>query len=387
LNPVQPTDTPAEPPLPPLTLIGHPNLPIGRGEHIRAVWRAFRAAGVPARVYNLHLRPVPAEPAFQEIVPHYVTDIPGGVRLFHLNGDEIAPLLGRFEKRWPGFFAAGHNIAFPAWELPRYPREWAEQLNRFDEVWAASAFVENSLRAALSVPVLRLPNACEPHVTAPLERGHFGLPQGRFLMLYFFDLLSYPARKNPLAAIETFRQVCAARPAAKIQLVLKLNHTDKDPSILAKLREATAGFGDRVTLLDGTLTDNEIKNLVRNCDCFLSLHRSEGFGRGPAEAMFFGKPVIATGWSGNMEYMNAGVSFPVGYDLIPVKAGEYPAWEDQQWADPKVAEAVAALLRLIDEPGLAKDIGDRARAHMQANFSDRVLGGRYRERLREIAAE
>ncbi len=356
----------------------------GRGEHIRAIWRAFRAAGVSPRVYDLHQQRAPDEIAFQALVPHTVSTLSGGVRIFHLNGDELAPAIEQLECRQPGVFHAGYNIAFPAWELPRYPAEWARQLERFDEIWAASAFVRDSLRAAVSIPIIHLPNACEPHVTAPLQRNYFGLPERAFLILFSFDLFSYHARKNPFAVIETFRRVLAARPSANVHLALKLNHVSHDSSVLPAVRDAIAGFAERVTLLDATLTDNEIKNLVRWCDCFLSLHRSEGFGRGPAEAMFFSKPVVATGWSGNMEYMNDAVSFPVGFDLIPVKAGEYPAWQDQHWADPRIPDAVTALLRLIDTPTLGQAVGERARAHMQRKFSDQVLGRRYRQRLRKI---
>ena len=370
--------------LPRVTLIGHPYLPIGRGEHIRSIWRALRSVDVAAQIYSLPQKPLPDDPVLQALIPHSVTQIPGGIRLYHLNGDQLARAIEIIEHRQPGVFQAGYNIAFPAWELPRYPDEWAQQLNRFDEVWAASKFVADAVRAAVGVPVTHLTNACEPHLQSKLERGHFGLPEDCFLILFYFDLFSYSTRKNPWAAIETFRRTVAARPAAKIRLVLKLHNAAREPGIVAALQQAIADLDGRVTVINRTLSDCEIKNLIRCCDCFLSLHRSEGFGRGPAEAMFLGKPVIATGWSGNMEYMNAEVAFPIGYDLIPVKAGEYPAWQHQHWAEPKIAEAVAALLRLLDEPSLAQNTGGRAQAHMLRFFSDTVLGQRYRERFQAI---
>jgi glycosyltransferase involved in cell wall biosynthesis len=124
---------------------------------------------------------------------------------------------------------------------------------------------------------------------------------------------------------------------------------------------------------------------VRCCECFLSLHRSEGFGRGPAEAMFFGKVAVATSWSGNMEYMNGEVSCLVDYRLVAVKDGEYPHAEAQVWADADVGHAAQILVRLIDHPAFAKELGERARAHMQANYSDAVIGRRYRARLEAIA--
>ena len=127
------------------------------------------------------------------------------------------------------------------------------------------------------------------------------------------------SRKNPWAAIDAFGRLTKARPSAPVHLVIKINNSSLDVSVLERVRRDTADLGDRVTVIDATMKDNEVKNLIRCCDCLLSLHRSEGFGRGPAEAMFFGRPVVATGWSGNMEYMNADVSFPVGYRLIPVK--------------------------------------------------------------------
>src|SRR4029077_508160 len=173
---------------------------------------------------------------------------------------------------------------------------------------------------------------------------------------------------------EAFDRVCRLCPDSDLCLVIKLKGGEMKAEHQEIFSDYTARLKSRLVVIDKLLTDNEIKNLVRCCDCFLSLHRSEGFGRGPAEAMFFGKPVVATGWSGNMEYMNDAVSFPVGFDLIPVKAGEYPAWQGQHWADPRIPDAVTALLRLIDTPTLGQAVGERARTHMQREFSDQVLG-------------
>ena len=239
----------------------------------------------------------------------------------------------------------------------------------------------------MSAPVLHIPCACEPNAAAMLDRLHFGIPPNRFAILFFFDFWSYPSRKNPGAVIEAFKRLRDARPNADVQLILKLNHSFHDPRVASEIGKAAAQFGDRVTVIDATLTLNEAHNLVRCCDCFLSLHRSEGFGRGPAEAMFFGKPVIATGWSGNMEYMRTDNSFPVRYRLIPVGAGDYPFPQGQVWADPDVEHAAQLLIRLVDDPAYAKAVGERARAHMVANYSDAVLGARYRARFEEIASK
>ena len=370
--------------LPAITQIGNPFESIGRSEHIRTVWRALAAAGVPASIYDIYGH-TPEASVRAEIGHAQVGQIADGIRLFHLNGDEVGPALRQIEDRQAGWLAKGYNIVAPAWELPRYPDVWAKALDRFDEVWAPTAFVEEALRPAVSIPIHRLRNACEPHIEARLERAHFGVPERSFAILSAFDLRSYASRKNPEAAIEAFARLIAARPESPAHLVLKLNYSERDPAAVAALKESIHDFRARLTLIDAILTNNEIKNLVRCCDCFLSLHRSEGFGRGPAEAMFFGKPVVATGWSGNTDYMDERTAFPVRYALRPVREGEYPHFENQLWADPDVAHAAEILIRIVDDPSLGKARGESARRHMRRSFSDVVLGAAYRERLEAIA--
>jgi glycosyltransferase involved in cell wall biosynthesis len=370
--------------LPPITLLGNPYEAIGRSEHIRTIWRALNVAGVPASIYDVYDRAPDAE-AFAEMGHRQVDKITGGIRIFHLNGEEIEPVLPTIERRHEGFFSQGYNIVAPAWELPRYPAQWARELDRFDEVWAPTAFVAEAIRPAVSIPVVRMRNACEPHISKALDRSSFGIPDDAFAILFLFDLRSFSTRKNPFAAIEAFRQLAAARPAAKAHLILKLNYSYIDPRTPIKIKEQIAALQDSITVIDATITNNGAKNLIRCCDCFLSLHRSEGFGRGPAEAMFFAKPVVATGWSGNMEYMNDEVSFPVDYSLQPVIEGEYPHYQDQVWADPDVTQATEFLIRIVDDPEHARAIGQKARAHMQRHFSDAILGASYRRRLETIA--
>jgi glycosyltransferase involved in cell wall biosynthesis len=372
--------------MPDVTLIGYPFGSTGRAEHVRAVWRALTAARVPAKIYDISGYRSSDEGLEREFRPAVIEQLSAGLRIYSLNGDEIASALETMETRQSGIFRCGYNIVFPAWELPCYPQVWARELDRFGEVWTASAFADQSIRAAVKVPVFHLPNACEPHIEEILGKAYFGIPENHFAILCFFDLRSYTSRKNPWAAIDAFGRLTKARPSAPVRLVIKINNSSLDISVLERVRRDTADLGDRVTIIDATMKDNEVKNLIRCCDCLLSLHRSEGFGRGPAEAMFFGRPVVATGWSGNMEYMNADVSFPVGYRLIPVKEGEYPQGAGQVWAEPDIDAAAVTLARLVDDPAYARAVGERARIHMRKSFSDIVLGQRYRTRLEAITA-
>ena len=351
--------------------------------HLRAIFRAFRSVGVTPTIFDWS-RSRPVDDPAGEITSSLVDDLPGRFRIFHANGFEVPAVFEVLKGLQGKGFAEGYNIVFPAWELPRYPDVWARDLERFDEVWASSRFCCDSFRQAVTTPVRHVVNACEPHTDSLLGRSHFKIPEHRLVVLFFFDALSWSVRKNPLAVIEAFRGLLARRPQADAHLVLKMHSTSHAPEVLAEMRSLSEPFAERMTIIETTLTDNEVGNLIQCSDCFLSLHRSEGFGRGPAEAMFFGKPVIATGWSGNMQYMNPDVSFPVRFRLVPVRPGEYPAFENQLWAEPDVAHATELLIALADDPVLRRSVGERARTHMRRNFSDEVLGAGYVRRLRRL---
>ncbi|ULU25212.1 glycosyltransferase [Dyella terrae] len=134
------------------------------------------------------------------------------------------------------------------------------------------------------------------------------------------------------------------------------------------------------------MTDNDTKNLVRCCDAFVSLHRSEGFGRGLAEAMYLGKPVVATAYSGNMDFMDSDTAHLVGYDLVPLKAGDYPHGEGQKWADAHVDEAAAHMITLVDHPEDGRSMGKRAARRIRNFCGYRAAGIRYRDRIDALAA-
>ena len=237
---------------PAITLIGHPFHATGRGQHIRAVWSALRSIGVRAFIYDIYRSRLP-DPAFREFDADVIESIPDGLRLFHINGNEVEPTLKAIKARDPSSLTRGYNIVYPAWELPHFPGQWARQLERFDEVWAASAFVFGAVRRATAMPVLRIANACEPHLKQVFDRGYFGLPDDAFLVLFLYDLQSYTSRKNPAAVVTTFRRAVAARPAAKLHLVLKLNHLEHDPEEMQRIKSLVADIGDRVTILRGLL--------------------------------------------------------------------------------------------------------------------------------------
>lgn len=366
-----------------ISLVGHPYAPIGMGEHVRCTYRALRSVAMRPSLNDIYKLVPPNTDELQEFAG-VCTDQPSDINIFHINGNEVEQSLAHLgaSNNW-----CGYNIIYPAWELARYPKEWAVQLNRFDEIWAPSKFIQESLSAACDKPVIHMPLACEVVLSSLLSRRYFEIPESDYVFLFFFDVRSYANRKNPNGVIEAFSRLLLAKPYAKARLILKVNGAEIAPEVMQHMINNLKGIAKHVTIIHQLMSDNEVKNLLRCCDCFVSLHRSEGYGRGIAEAMALGKPVIATGFSGNMDFMNPNVSFPVNYSLISLTAGEYPHSDNQIWADPDIESATNYMVKLLENRHLGQDIGKKAYLHMKRNFSYGAIGLRYGERLEKIYYE
>lgn len=358
-------------------LVGHPYAPIGMGEHVRNTYRALRSVNVQPALTDIYQMPAPNGDGLAEFAP-VITDRQADINIFHINGNEVEQGLTHLAPRRPWH---GYNVIYPLWELPKYPAEWARELDRFDEIWAPSRFIYDSLKAACTKPVFHMPLACDIALDSFLGRRYFGIPESDYTFLFFYDLRSYTTRKNPQAVVKAFRKLQAERPYSRVHLVIKVNGIETNRQEFERLTQELADLRGNVTLIQHTMTGNEVKNLVRCCDCFVSLHRSEGYGFGIAEAMVLGKPVIATAFSGNMDFMSPEVSYGVGYELVEVKAGEYPHYHGQVWADAKWEEAAARMIALVDSPETGYALGKRASQHMRAKFGYQPIGLNYLDRL------
>lgn len=370
-----------------VTLIGPAFMPTGRGEELRCVRRAFDTVGVDAKIRDVSWWRTTGDEALEkDIGKHLVQTLSPYFNIFVINGNEVEWVLNAIGcAQTPPI---GYNIVLPQWELSLYPKEWARLLDRFDEVWAPTHFVFNCLRSAVTRPVFHLPMPVQVGLSSFLERRYFGLPEGSFIYMLLFDLASYVDRKNPFSVIKAFRKVCSKRPHADVRLLIKISRHDSGHLMQAFKRfmaEVNGGpYADKIIIVDNILTDNEIKNLIQCSDCYVSLHRSEGFGRGLAEAMYLGKPVVATAYSGNLDFMNDENSFLVDYKLTKVLEGTYLFPGGQVWADPDIDQAASFMLRLFDEPETCSRIGRQASRHIRTYFSNRAVGLKYEERLNAI---
>ena len=209
-------------------------------------------------------------------------------------------------------------------------------------------------------------------------RADFGWDENAFIFLYVFDIASSIDRKNPLAAIRAFRKAFGDR--ADVRLVLKYHHAGHNPTGAALLERAARSAGN-IQIMSASLPESSLYGLLRACDCFVSPHRSEGFGLNLAAAMYYGKPVIATAFSGNLDFTNEENCFLLDCDRISVQ-GESDAYKtDYAWADPS-DDRLAALMRTVVEcPAEAKRRGQNARKTILRQFSRKAVAEIVKQRL------
>lgn len=301
------------------------------------------------------------------------------VNWFQLNPPELATVLTDPDRQCDPVSRA--NVCVPFWELPRLPpaNGWVETLELMDLVLAPSRFVLEAVRAsAPRVPVVHyrqtvlLPEGLTP------RRSDFDLPEDAVLFHVAVDVSSDLERKNPLGAIRAYR---AAFPeGGPVGLVLKLGQTRAGHAWAdARSLLAEANGHPGVYVVDRDLPYREAVSLAASCDVCVSVHRAEGLGLGMLEAMSLGKPVIATAWSGNMDFTSEADACLVGFDLVPAR-GRHPAYdpsvagEGQMWAEPRLADAVAWMRTLAANAELRARIGARASASSAA-LRACVLGG------------
>jgi glycosyltransferase involved in cell wall biosynthesis len=276
-----------------------------------------------------------------------------------------------------------YSIGYWAWELAEYPDEWMNAFLFYDEIWASTEFARAAFASKSPRPVHLMPMVVEnPAIDGSLNRDYFGLPTDRFLLFFHFDFRSFVERKNPDAAIRAFLEAFPTG-AESVGLVIKTLNGEHDPAGWARVT-SLASTDSRIQIINREFTRLEVTSLIGACDCYVSLHRSEGFGRGLAEAMLLEKPVITTSYSGNMDFCSAETTFLVDYDLVPVREHDYIGTKNQVWADAKVGHAAEVMRTVYGNKELRERVARQGAAMIRAKYSPEVVGALYAHRLNEI---
>jgi glycosyltransferase involved in cell wall biosynthesis len=358
---------------------------LGLGEAARGYTRALDAAAVPVSTTTIDVHALVENPALMADDGYGLVDFSDrehdrepGFEVVCINADELPRFAA---KLGPAAFGERATIGVWGWETDSIPDRWKLAYPLVDEVWVYSRYVADNLARVAPVPVRVVP----PPVVAPHPgdvRLDLGVPPG-FRFVFMFDFLSTIQRKNPVGLIEAFRAAFA--PGEGPQLVIKTINGRHRFAALEEVRWAARGRPD-VHVIDRSLSARERDALLVESDCYVSLHRSEGFGLTLAECMALAKPVIGTDFSGTTDFLTADNGYPIASGMTRVGADceIYPA--DGTWADPDLEAGARAMRRVIEQPEEARGKAERAKADIERSYSPAAVGKRAREALEELRA-
>ena len=367
-------------PAPGVNVVGYFASELGVGEAARQIVRGLDAVDVPVLPLRGPATPLSRQGHQYAFLDHDAARYP--VNLICMNADtlpDFARHAGRRVLRRPlldrGVVLGGHVAA--ARRLGR--RVLGARRGVGDERVRRRA----PCAAVAPIPTTRITVPVEVPEPAPVPRQTFGMGAEEFAFLFSFDYLSVFERKNPLAVVQAFR---AAFPRGSgASLTIKTINHEHDPVARARLQATVADDPD-IQLIERYL-DPELKDaLTAACDCYVSLHRAEGFGLTMAEAMYLGKPVIATGYSGSLDFMTPHNSYLVDYRLVAVGDGAAPYPAHAQWAQPSVEDAARLMRHVFEHRAEARAIGRRAAADIRRSHSPRKAGREMRDRLARVHA-
>ena len=364
-----------------MNIVGFLRADLGVGESARCMARASDAAGIPGALVPLRLNCKNPQ-TDDSFAARLQEDNPHAVNVIHVDPPASRDIDHHHGK---AFRSGKYNIGYFAWELPDFPDAWTSAFDYFDEIWCPSDFTSAAVRQKCPLPVLTMPHAigfARPKERPAELRARFGLPAEKFLFLTLFDLNSYAARKNPQGAITAFRN--SGLVGDNAALVIKVHNAAGNPNDYASLKASVRDLPGTIMITE-TLSRPDVYALEAACDCFVSLHRSEGFGLAVAECMYLGKPVISTDWSATAEFVHADNGCPVRAATVALDQAHGPYAKGGTWAEPDVRQAADWMRAMFRDRALAARLGASARHTMETRFSPAVIGARYRDRLEWIA--
>ena len=358
--------------VPGVNFYGPTGVVISPGTAARGYLAGLRAAAVPVSLVPLH-----------EIFTHEasVGHVERGQRPRHpiaivqTNADSVHRFL-HFHGR--SFARARYRIGIWVWELPAFRDDLWTEFRHFDEIWTPSTFSQRSIQAVTAKSVIVMPHVISAAAPQAGSRDEFKIGRDEFMFLYVFDATSMVARKNPYCLVDAFEAAFAQHD--RVRLVLKVTNADKDPE-LSRYLAALEQRNGRCLVLRQHMETRELAGLFGAADCYVSPHRTEGFGLTVAEAMALGVPVIATDYGGTVDFLTEDVGFPLRYRLVEIDRSHGPYAKGAIWPDPSREHLQELLRYVVANPRAASAKGVLAQKRIIKEYSAEAIGRRMRERL------
>lgn len=357
-----------------VNMSGFFNAEIGFGEAIRNNLAALKKVGVPAKPINFNQnvrnRLNDTSVSFEDNINNYP------VNIVHLNIDAI---LSFIQEKSTDYFQGKYNIGYWAWEMEEFPDAYAEYFKFYDEIWTCSRYCLDSMSMKAPIPVVNIPHAIdikEEDIDTDFETG---LLEDCFNFLFVFDYNSLIERKNPIGLIDAYEKAFGLNNE-KVKLILKTSLSNQHGKSKRKVMERI-GNNTSIIYKEEMLRRPELLALMNKADCYISLHRSEGFGLTIAEAMALGKPVITTGYSGNLDFTHVNNSYLVKYKMLKHEVDLSVLPKNNYWSEPDTEHAAELMKFVFENQEHAAEIGRKGKEDIQTYFSLEAIGNRMKTRL------
>ena len=351
-----------------VNFIGYAQGELGLGQAMRSMVFATLAASIPLVVRKFKAS-IPSRQSNDELNQFFCESCQYPINIICVNPDTLHLL-----PSWVNYSEWGktYNIGYWFWELENFPKKWEYATNIVDEIWVATDYVANAMRKS-GKKVVKIPFPLEFNLPPDsMNKEYFGINPDEFTYLSCFDFLSSLERKNPQGVIRAFQKAFPGS-SDSVRLIIKTTNAGTHPNELKKIESLING-DSRIEIRDSYLTQEAMRGLIRSADAYISLHRAEGLGLGLAEAMYMGKPTIATGYSGNLEFMNQENSILVPYKLAQIVQSDYSNAEAGQWAEPNIAVAALKMRELMADKLLQHKLGSMAAFSIRKGHSYQFVG-------------
>lgn len=353
-----------------VNIIGYVNSESGIGEMSRSIIRSIQRSKIPYTVYNFDIGwHRTADKAYD----NFSTELPYLVNIFCFNAEETPYRLAQlgYEK-----LKGKYNIGFWAWELENFPSKWNYGFEYVDEIWTISKFSKQAIAKSTNLPVSVVPLIVEFQLDKKYDRQYFDLDPNEFIFFFSFDGFSFADRKNPFVIAKAFAK--SFKNKRKVLLLIKCHNLDW----FHRCKLDWILKGTNYKIIDDYLARDEFLGLLSCIDTYVSLHRSEGFGYGMAEAMYLGKKVIATGYSGNLDFMTQENSYLVPYDLVKINKTIGPYQKGNCWADVNINKASEIMLKAFNDDSSKKT--RQAAVDIRSKYSLKLVSQDLKTKITEL---
>lgn len=360
----------------------------GYGEASRNYILSLHDKGIPITVHprNFDLSPPPiADEREREILDSLIgKSIPYDTVIIHLTPD-LYPLYIEQGKR---------NIGFVAWETSSLHPKWSTSMTIIDEMWVPCEWNKEALiNSGVDKPIYVIPHGIDPETFSGEKEDDYFISGLGEDTLKFYSIFQWMNRKNPEGLLRAYFN--AFKPGEDVALVLKTylgGNSGKDKQYLREMivnikRDMNVGYYPKVILIGDILSKSQILGLHKYCDCYVGMHRGEGWGLPLFEAGLAGNPVIGTNCGGNLEFMDKDNSYLVDCQMTYVSGmSTFNAWYlgNQQWAEPSPVHATELMRNVYENREEARSKGLRLQENIKSNFSWDTVADIMVERLSKV---